>query len=94
MAEIDIRLKVDVSATLVLNERECAALEALVGYGDEAFLEVFYTYLGSGYLKPHEAGLRSLFAKVRETAPPAVQAVKDARHVIFTARAAELKAKR
>lgn len=86
MAEIDVRLKLEVSATITLNERECAALNALVGYGDDAFLKCFYKNMGEHYLKPHEAGLRSLFANVRSITPIATRAITEARAAIVKAR--------
>jgi hypothetical protein len=89
MAEIKPRLVLDVSATLILDERECAALDALAGYGDEAFLKVFYAHLGRSYLSPYEVGLRSLFKKVRQVAPPALRTIRDARRVLADARKAE-----
>lgn len=54
--------KVEVSATLTLTEEEMRAFDALVGYGVDAFLKVFYEHLGKSYMERHEAGLRSLFA--------------------------------
>jgi hypothetical protein len=51
--------------TLILSESEAKALDALVGYGAQNFLDVFYAHLGKAYLQPHERGLRSLFESVR-----------------------------
>ena len=51
--------------TLVMTEAEAKALDALVGYGPQNFLKVFYEHLGKAYLEPHERGLRSLFESVR-----------------------------
>lgn len=64
MAKIDSRATIQATVTLALSESEAAALDALVGYGVEPFLKVFYKELGEAYLKPHEAGLRSLFESV------------------------------
>lgn len=50
--------------TLMLSEVEARALEALAGYGADAFLEVFYKHMGKHYLQPHESGLRSLFDSI------------------------------
>ena len=49
----------------------------MAGYGDEAFIEVFYAKLGKHYLSPHVDGLRALFKKntQRRTWP----AVRDRR---------------
>ena len=61
---------VEVGATIKLTEAELRALEALVGYGDGPFLEVFYKHMGRHYLQPHEAGLKSLFAVIRSDLAP------------------------
>jgi hypothetical protein len=61
---------VEVSATIKLTEPELRALEALTSYGDEIFLEVFYARLGKSCLRPHEAGIRSLFAMIRTDLAP------------------------
>lgn len=79
MAEIVQRPKVDVSATFSLNEAEMRAMDALVGYGVDGFLEVFYRQLGKAYMQPHEAGLRSLFKSIRETVPGILQRTDAAR---------------
>lgn len=71
---------VTVESYLTLNEGELAALDALVGYGDDAFLKVFYEKMGESYLKPHEKSLRSLFDKIRKTAPAALAHVRTMRN--------------
>ncbi len=65
MAFIDGRPTVKMQITIVLSEDEAGALDALAGYGTDAFLKVFYEHMGKAYLKPFEAGLRSLFDSVR-----------------------------
>ncbi len=59
------RPRIELNVNLQLNEAEIRALDALVGYGDKAFLKVFYEQMGRTYLQPHEAGLISLFDTVR-----------------------------
>lgn len=54
---------------LKLTESEARALDALVGYGHKAFLEVFYKHMGECYMKPNEKGLISLFESVRDKVP-------------------------
>ena len=71
--------KVTVSATLTLNEAELGALDALAGYGHESFLKVFYEKMGEAYMKPHEAGLISLFKTIKSTVPSALRDVRAAR---------------
>ncbi len=64
MAKIEGRPTVKMEVCLQLTEAEAGALDALVGYGIDPFLEVFYK-LGRAYMEPYEDGLRSLFESVR-----------------------------
>ncbi len=81
MAEIVQRPQVEVSAVISFNESELRALDALAGYGDEAFLKVFYEKLGKHYMTPHEAGLRLFFNSIREIVPGILGRADDARRV-------------
>jgi hypothetical protein len=65
MAKIEGRPTVTLDVTIRLTEAEAGALDALAGYGTDAFLRVFYEKMGRSYLEPYEAGLRSLFESVR-----------------------------
>ncbi|MCX5478486.1 hypothetical protein OSH08_05690 [Kaistia geumhonensis] len=69
------------------------ALDALVGYGVDAFLKVFYEKLGEAYMRPHEAGLRSLFKAIGRDVGPALmdvdQAQKDLQNAFLARRAKE-----
>lgn len=66
---------------MVFTESELRALDALVGYGHEGFLKVFYEKMGRHYLEPHEAGLISLFESIRKMVPPILRRTDDARKV-------------
>lgn len=57
---------VEFSIQLLLTESEARALEVLPSYGTDDFLKFFYKNLGRSYLEPHEKGLRSLFASIKE----------------------------
>lgn len=61
--------KMEMTITLVLQEDEARALEAVCGYGPVIFKKWFYKTHGEHYLKPHEAGLVSLFKSVKEQLP-------------------------
>lgn len=50
--------------TVTLNE-EARAFEALTSYDTDEFIKVFYKYMGSSYLQPHEKGLRLLSETMR-----------------------------
>ena len=81
MAEIIQRPKVEVSATMSFSEPELRALDALVGYGVDPFLKVFYEKMGKSYMQPHEQGLRTLFESIRESVPSILRRADDARAV-------------
>ena len=73
------------SAVLTLNETEVRALDALVGYGDDAFLKVFKESLGAAYIRDHEAGLRSAFEAIRRDVLPALHDIDQARRDLIAA---------
>lgn len=60
---------VETRATIELSEVEMRALEAMVGYGVQPFLNMFYQYMGKHYMQPHEAGIRSLFKTIGQDIP-------------------------
>ena len=91
MATLGTRGSIEGKITIVLNEDEAAALEALAGYGVDSFLETFYAKMGRAYLEPHEKGLRSLFNAVFGGAASVssfLQRFKDARDVMQGAKVA------
>ncbi len=71
--------RIDVDVNLKLTMAQVQALEALAGYGADAFLESFYKQMGKYYLQPHEAGLRSLFAAIQSELPPIIERYKAAK---------------
>lgn len=79
MAKITEKPTVQVEITLKLSEEEARALHALTEYGEKNFFDFFYKFMGEAALKPYEAGLRSLFAGVKEYLPPIFAKIKAAR---------------
>ena len=69
MAKIAGIPSIGLEITLLLNESEARALDALAGYGDDTFVKAFYDTLGKAYMEQHEAGLRSLLKTVRIIMP-------------------------
>jgi len=65
MAKVEGRALIETTITLAMSKAEASALYEIAGYGADSFLKVFYKELGEVYLKPHEAGLRSLFHALR-----------------------------
>ena len=77
MATAKSTLRMTFELTITVDEEEARALEALIGYGDDAFLKVFYR-LGTHYMEPHEQGLRKFFATLREVVPSALSRMAEA----------------
>jgi hypothetical protein len=80
MAKIDGRATLALRVTFELSEEEAGALDALLGYGADAFLEVFYAKMGKAYLQPYERGFRSL-CESRGDLMALIDRARDARKV-------------
>jgi hypothetical protein len=79
MAILEAKTKLEVSVSFTVNESELRALDALAGYGDNAFIKMFYENLGESYMKPHEAGLREFLKSIRNIATPIISQTDKAR---------------
>lgn len=79
MAKLVQQPTVNVEATFTVSEAELRALDALAGYGDDAFIKMFYKEMGQHYMKPYEAGLREFLQTVRSFAPSIIRRTDDAR---------------
>lgn len=84
MAKITTKSTLDINITFSINESEARALEALSGYGDDAFIKQFYDYLGENYLKPHEQGLREFLKTIRTVLTPELGRIDEARKFLAT----------
>ncbi len=82
MAQITKYVEIKFGANLYLNETEIRALDALVGYGTEPFLKMFYDKLGKSYMQPYENGLTTLFENIRSVVHPAIGEINRTRQVI------------
>lgn len=81
----NIVIEVDMNIKLFLSKEEAQALHAIVGYGANSFLEVFYPKLGESYLKPHEKAMRSLFTKLFNELPSEINKIEKAEKQISEA---------
>lgn len=81
MSDLTAKAAIQLHVVFQLSESEARALEALVGYGDDAFIGAFYERLGQHYMQPHEKGLRSLFKSVRDQMPGILKRADDARKI-------------
>ncbi len=75
-------VQVKFNIKLDLNINEARALEAIAGYGTDAFLKVFYEKLGKAYLGPFEEDARSLFKKITADLPPEIKKIDEAAKAI------------
>jgi hypothetical protein len=82
MVKTTPKLQVTWTLTLELNEAEAQALDAIVGYGDDEFLKVFYQHMGKAYLAPYEDGFRSLSKAIREQLQPQLYTLKEQRKAL------------
>lgn len=82
MATLEHNPVVAITVKMVISESEARALDALVGYGDDAFIKAFYENLGTSYMKPHEEGLRSFLVSVRQQMPAILGKADAARKAI------------
>lgn len=73
--------KVTVTAQLDLDEEQLRALDALTGYGFDAFLNQFYK-LGRVYMEPHVKGLRRLFDSFDKVVKPALHEIDTSRRLM------------
>ena len=81
MAKIDARPKIELTLAFTVTEIEARALDALAGYGDDAFIDAFYKHLGKAYMESHEAGLRTFLKSIREIVPGHLSRVDEARKI-------------
>lgn len=82
MAKLAVNSKLDINIAFTVTESEARALEALSGYGEDAFLKHFYQFLGEGYLKPYEQGLRDFLKTIRHVLGPELGRLDDARNFL------------
>lgn len=79
MAIIVESVILDIRLQFTISESEARALDALAGYGDDAFVQAFYEKLGKAYMEKHEDGLRSFLKSIRDNIPGILNRVNDAR---------------
>lgn len=82
MAKLIGNAVLNVKATFELDEEELRAMEALSGYGNDAFIKVFYQHLGEAYMKKHEDGLRRVLDMFCKTTPSVLHMVDKARRAL------------
>lgn len=75
----NFRSYVELKLTFELDEVEARALDALAGYGDDAFVKAFYELLGKHYMQEHESGLRSFLKSIRQSVPGHLVRIDNAR---------------
>lgn len=84
--DFDINIDLNITATVQLTEGQLAALEAMAGYGPDAFLKAFYVKLGKHYMKPFERDLRDLFEAIHVQVGPALRRVRETRQKLEAAK--------
>lgn len=82
MAKLTPQATIEFQVHFSISEVEARALEAMVGYGSDAFIEVFYEKLGRAYMERHEKGLRTLFESIKNVVPSTLHKIDEARKVL------------
>lgn len=85
MSDLKPSFKLEFTGKVTLTEGEMRALDALVGYGDDAFFKAFYIKLGRHYMQPFEKDMRDLFKKIRVEVIPTLREIDDTRKRITEA---------
>lgn len=84
MAQVkDIKVFAELKVLLELNEEEVRALDGIFGYGVDEFLKFFYEKMGETYLKPYEAGIRSLHKTIRNDVGKSLAKIDKAKKLIY-----------
>lgn len=79
-----VKVNLDVRVTIELTEVEARALDGIFGYSVEAFLRVFYEKMGAVYVKPYEAGVRSLHQRIRSLLAGPLTKIDEARKKLYS----------
>lgn len=79
MAKLDARPSIICECNLLLSENEMRFLDALVGYGWEAFHKTFKEKLGTAYIQGHEKAAKDFFESVRLQIPNILGQIDRAR---------------
>lgn len=69
----------ELTVTMRITESEARALDAMAGYGENAFVNAFYENLGKAYMERHENGLRVFLRSVRGFIGPVLHRCDKAR---------------
>lgn len=83
MAKFKSTGRVEFEMVFTITESEARALDALSGYGSDAFMKFFYEHMGKYYMEPHDAGMRSFLDSIRGTVSGHI-AQCDAARAAFT----------
>jgi hypothetical protein len=80
--KVNPNINISYEVNLTLSEIEARAFFAIVSYGFEEFLNVFYKHLGKGTLKDNEKGAKLLFESVRTAISEQICSIDKARRLI------------
>lgn len=81
MAKISQRATIEATATFTVDEQEMRALDAMVGYGFQSFIDTFKKHMGTSYMAGHEDGCKRFFESIRGSIPAILSRADDARAV-------------
>jgi hypothetical protein len=79
---VGTKLSVNFEAVLHLTEPEIRAMDALVCYGFEPFVKVFYEKFGEAYMRDHVGGLRTFFESIEKQIRPELHRMEEVQKVL------------
>lgn len=82
MAKATAHPRLDVTVRFEINYLEACALDALAGYGEDAFVKAFYENLGKAYMEKYEGGLREFLRTIRSVINPALGRINEAERLL------------
>ena len=82
IAKLTTTPTVSLELQLTISEGEARALDAIIGYGSEAFIRVFKEHLGSCYIEPYEKHVISLFNSLQPILSSAIHQADEARKLL------------
>lgn len=81
MTKITAAPRLDFRATLEIDEGEARFLDAIIGYGGQALIDVVKKHLGTAYIRDHEAAGLRFCETARQQLGTVLYQFEDARKV-------------
>lgn len=81
-SEVVQKPSMEFSVNIQLTENEARAWDAIVGYGWDAFIQVFEEKLGKHYIRPYKADAERMFKETRTVIGQQLYGIEQVRKAI------------